>query len=516
MALPLTRVPIHCPQGEISGVQALGYQYFLRIPFARAERFALPQPLGAWSGVLDASQKPEQPFQVVAPFVSGSTTESEDCLFVNVYTPNADNKKRAVMVWFYGGGFTQGSAYNALYNGKHLAAKCDVVVVTVNYRVGLLGYGYFDHFAHPEFSPKPNLGLYDQIEALRWVKNSIAAFGGDPDMVTVFGQSAGAMSISAMLASPQAKGLFKRAICQSGGDALISSRETVARVTDNALRKIKIPSDNISLLKSIHAKDTVKGPDGLLHLTYGTELLPEKPLDVLLRGDGHKVDLMMGYTRHEVATPLLKHKLRFLLPIIKLFTTVKIQATYDDIHQMPLLSPKLNNEMQQAIDFYKSYYASVNKKGSEAGICTAILTDAIFAQPARNFLKAHSQHNENTYAFRFNWGVSILGTPPVSFHACDVPFPFGTLDALSKPFKWLTGVKKETEILSENMMYAWAAFAKTGNPNHSNLPQWKNFSTQAQGFMIFDNESQFVQDEREELFRFWDKFLGEYQSALLE
>src|SRR5690606_29055519 len=121
MAIHQERVTITCPQGVLSGIQQAKHQIFLRIPYIKAQRFALPEKITTWQGVLDASQKPEQPFQKVAPFVSGKTTESEDCLFLNVYTPNADNKKRAVMVWFYGGGFTQGSAYTALYNGKQLA-----------------------------------------------------------------------------------------------------------------------------------------------------------------------------------------------------------------------------------------------------------------------------------------------------------------------------------------------------------------------------------------------------------
>src|SRR5690606_1648071 len=135
------RVNTLCPQGELSGIQHAAHQSYTRIPYASAQRVAVREPVSHWQGGLDAGRKPEQPFQKVAPFVSGTTPESEDCLFLNIYTPRADNAKRTVMVWFYGGGFTQGSGFAALYNGKNLAEQCDVVVVTVNYRVGLLGYG---------------------------------------------------------------------------------------------------------------------------------------------------------------------------------------------------------------------------------------------------------------------------------------------------------------------------------------------------------------------------------------
>lgn len=510
------RIKITCPQGELSGIQAAAHQIFLRIPYAQAQRFALPEKINAWQGTLDASQKPEQPFQKVAPFVSGKTAESEDCLFLNVYTPKADNKKRAVMVWFYGGGFTQGSAYAALYNGKQLAEMCDVVVVTVNYRVGLLGYGYFEHLTKDDFKVPPNLGLYDQLESLRWVQTSIAAFGGDPDLVTVFGQSAGAMSINAMMACPQAKGLFKRAICQSGGDALISSKPKVAEINNQALKKINVHSGNIHELKTMDAKLMTKAPDGLLHIVYGTELLPEKPLDVIRRGEGLSIDLMMGYTRHEVATPLIKKKLSLIVPLIQLFTTLNLSATYQEIPNMPLLAPKLKTNMEELIAFYKSYYTKQNKKGSEAAICTAILTDAVFSRPARNILKAHSEFNENTYAFRFDWGLSLLGTTALSFHACDVPFPFNTLNALKPSLKIISGINHRTYALAENMMYAWAAFAKTGNPNHEGLPHWEKFSKTQQGFMSFNNECKFIEQERQEIFDFWDSFLGEYQSSTIE
>jgi len=516
MPTPHTRINITTPQGELSGIQAAGHQIYLRIPYVTAERFALPEKVNSWLGVLDASKPPEQPFQKVVPFVSGKTKESEDCLFLNVYTPKADNKKRTVMVWFYGGGFTQGSSYAALYNGKQLAEQCDVVVVTVNYRVGLLGYGYFDHLANENFSVPANLGLHDQLAALRWVQNSIAAFGGDPDSVTVFGQSAGAISINAMMACPQAKGLFKRAICQSGGDVLISSKPNVAEINNRALRKINVHENNLHELKTMSAKEMTKAPDGLLHLAYHTELLPEKPLDVIRRGEGLPLDLMMGYTRHEVATPLIKKKLSFLVPIIQMFTTLNLSATYSEIPDMPLLAPKLKNNMQEVVEFYKSYYAQKNKKGSEEAICTAILTDAIFSRPARNFLKAHSQFHENTYAFRFDWGLSLLGTTPLSFHASDVPFPFNTLHALKPSLKIIAGINKETYALAENMMYSWAAFAKTGNPNHAGIPHWEKFSATHQGFMSFNNECKFLDQERQEIFDFWDRFLGEYESSTIE
>jgi para-nitrobenzyl esterase len=510
------RVTLKCPQGELSGVQYAAHQVFLRIPYVQAERFQLPEPVNSWEGVLDASQKPEQPFQKVAPFVSGKTPESEDSLFLNIYTPKADNKKRAVMVWFYGGGFTQGSGYAALYNGKNLAEQCDVVVVTVNYRIGLLGYGYFEHLDDGELNVPPNLGLHDQLAALSWVQKSISDFGGDPDTVTVFGQSAGAMSINAMLACPQAEGLFKRAICQSGGDVLISSRSHVADVNNKALSKLGVQLDKLHELKTMHPKEMSKGPDGLLHLAYHTDLLPEKPLDVVLQGSGHKVDLMMGYTRHEVATPLIKKKLSLLVPVIEMFTDLKIQASYDEIPNMPLLAPKLKSNMDEVVAFYKSYYTKNKKKGSEAAICAAILTDAIFARPARTFLDAHSIHHENTYAYRFNWGLSILGTIPLSFHASDVPFPFNTLEALKPSLKVIAGVNQKTYALANNMMLAWANFAKFGDPNHDGLPAWGKYSKTQPGFMIFDEVSEFLDEERQEVFDFWDSFVGEFESSTIE
>lgn len=507
---------IHSPQGKLSGKQYKAHQSYLRIPYANAGRFKLPEPVKHWDGVLDASKKPEQPFQKVVPFVSGKTPESEDCLFLNVYTPKADDKKRTVMVWFYGGGFTQGSSYAALYNGKNLAELCDVVVVTVNYRVGLLGYGFFEHIDDGQLNVPPNLGLHDQLRALNWVQQSIASFGGDPDQVTVFGQSAGAISINAMLACPQAKGLFKRAICQSGGDVLISSKTAVANVNNRALNKLGVTLENLGVLHHMDAKQMTKGPDGLLHLAYGTELLPEKPLDVVRRGDGYKVDLMMGYTRHEVATPLIKKRLSWLMPLIQMFTTLNIQASYSDIPNMPLLAPRLKSNMEEVIAFYKSYYTKMNKKGSEAAICTAILTDAIFARPARNFLDAHSQFHENTYAYRFNWGLSLLKTIPISFHAVDVPFPFNTLEALKPSLKILAGVDDKAYTLANNMMMSWANFAKYGNPNHEGLPEWERYSKAHPGFMIFDKGCEFLPHERQEIFDFWNAFLGEFESSTID
>lgn len=507
---------LQCPQGEIQGIQKERHQYFLRIPFAKAhKRYVRADPVEQWDGVLDATQAPEQAPQKVAPLVSGSTPESEDCLFLNIYTPKADGKKRAVMVWLYGGGFTQGSAYTKLYNGKYLAERGDIVVVTVNYRIGLLGYGYFEHLKDHSLDAVPNIGLHDQLEALRWVQKTISCFGGDPEQVTLFGQSAGAMSICAMLACPQAEGLFKRAICQSGGDVLISSPETVRKVTDKALRKIGVDHSNVDLLSSLSSDALKKGPDELLHLAYGTELLPENPIEVLRKKRGHQVDLLMGYTQHEMALPLVAKKLGYIGKAIDRFSSVQLNASYKTVADMPLLSSAVKNKMKELIQFYQNYYQNKNQKLHESEICAAILTDAIFAVPTQRFLGAHSRYNPNTYAFRFDWGVSVLGSKAISFHACDVPFPFGTLNVLKGNFSRIAGIKAEAHALSDKMLDAWIAFAKTGNPNQPDDQQWQAYSNQSPGFMHFDHHSEFKSNERKELFDFWEQLLGHDVSSTL-
>ncbi|MGH7317841.1 MAG: carboxylesterase/lipase family protein, partial [Candidatus Rokuibacteriota bacterium] len=243
-------VLVETRRGRVRGVTESGLAVFRGLPFARppvgARRFQPPEPPAPWSGVRDAARfgtSAAQNGALVGPLMSlGIGRTGEDCLYLNVWTPRPDRARRPVLVWIHGGAFILGSGSQLLYDGSRLARRGDVVVVTVNYRLGALGFlGVQDRFGR-RLPATGNEGLLDQIAALEWVRDEIAAFGGDPDNVTIFGESAGAMSCATLLGMPRARGLFHRAILQSGAANYVWPRDTAARLADQVLAEIGVGS----------------------------------------------------------------------------------------------------------------------------------------------------------------------------------------------------------------------------------------------------------------------------------
>lgn len=221
---------VETKQGRLRGETDRNSCVWRGIKYAEAERFGVPKPVKHWEGVKDVTE-----FGVIAPQAKSSITpdglQGEDCLFLNVWSPAADGKKRPVMFWIHGGGFVIGAGSAPLYYGNNLSNNGDVVVVTINYRLGPLGFLYFKNEVCGKDSVENNLGIRDQIAALQWVKENIAAFGGNPDNVTIFGESAGGTSVETLLSVNSAKGLFHRAIAESGPPAIIWSPEIAMSVT---------------------------------------------------------------------------------------------------------------------------------------------------------------------------------------------------------------------------------------------------------------------------------------------
>ena len=185
-------------------------------------------------------------------------TQNEACLFLNVYTPAADSAHRPVMVWIHGGGFTGGSGSQALYEGASLTCRGDIVLVTINYRLGVLGYLDLNDYAEALEGVASNLGQRDQIAALQWVRDNIEAFGGNPNQVTIFGESAGGMAVSTLIAMPQAKGLFQRVIAQSGATQAVLDRQAAARILETVLGELDIAPEKIEKLRKVSTKDLLQ------------------------------------------------------------------------------------------------------------------------------------------------------------------------------------------------------------------------------------------------------------------
>ncbi|HSE04277.1 MAG TPA: carboxylesterase family protein, partial [Methylomirabilota bacterium] len=254
-------VMVETRRGAVRGVAAAGVAVFRGLPFARppvgALRFRPPEPPEPWSGVRDATRfgaSATQNGALVGPLMSlGITRTAEDCLYLNVWTPRADRARRPVLVWIHGGAFVLGSGSQTLYDGATLARRGDVVVVTINYRLGALGFLRARDRFGARLPATGNEGLLDQVAALEWVRDEIEAFGGDPGNVTIFGESAGAMSCATLLGLPRARGLFHRAILQSGAANFLWPRETAAQIADQLLDDLGIGSP-----EALHAAEPAR------------------------------------------------------------------------------------------------------------------------------------------------------------------------------------------------------------------------------------------------------------------
>lgn len=241
----------HTPLGKLRGAKVKDVYVWKGIRYAQAPvgdmRFKAPVPVKAWTGTQDALS-----FGAVAPqqesSIAGKEPQAEDCLYLNVWSPGADAKKRPVMVWIHGGGFVIGSGSSQMYEGTQMATNGDVVIVTINYRLGPLGFLYFNEEQRKQ-GFENNLGIKDQIAALKWVQQNIAAFGGDPAQVTIFGESAGGTSVQTLLASPMAKGLFAKAIVQSGPAGIIWKPQNATLITEKYMSLLGLQPTELAKLK---------------------------------------------------------------------------------------------------------------------------------------------------------------------------------------------------------------------------------------------------------------------------
>ncbi len=305
---------VQTTSGLVEGYVHKSIQVWKGIPFAKAPvgelRFMPPQPLEPWAGVRAAKEFGPASIQGEDRLMVGLTgraklAESEDCLYLNIWSPAADGKKRPVMVWIHGGAYVTGAGSIAWYDGSSFAEIGDVVVVTLNYRLGALGFLYLREWLGDEFANSGNLGLLDQVAALRWIHDNIAQFGGDPERVTIFGESAGAGSIGALLAMPKAGGLFQQAILQSGSGSLgIRTTEEASSISKQVLDAAGVRPGDLDALRSIPANQLVNAASAIgVPLPFGPVIdgdsLPVHPLQALEHGHAADLRTIIGINKDE-------------------------------------------------------------------------------------------------------------------------------------------------------------------------------------------------------------------------
>ncbi len=452
--------------GRLRGVETRGGLQFLGVPYAEAPRFAPPAPIKPWTGVHEArtpGPAAPQPDRAVARFTHGDppATDERECLNLNVFTPSPTGR-RPVLVWLHGGGFAVGHAGATLYHGAHLAGAADVVVVTVNYRLGSLGWLFHPDLAAVRGAPAGNWGLLDQIAALRWVRENILAFGGDPARVTLAGQSAGALCAMDLLVAPAARGLFGRAIVQSPPIGDVAGRPEPARGWAEALSELAgAPSGfDAALLRSLPAETIValhehlleapgyRGTRGAALPTVDAGSLPRSP--VADPGASGTVDVLIGSTDDE-GTFFVDSPWRPPPSPEQVDAVVRHLTGTDD--------------PAAVIDRYRAVALRQGRRDEPVALLVKIATDAIVARPTSEWVAARADAvtgaGGRVYRYRVDHrgAVAAMGAT----HTVEVPLLFGTWDD-GGPGQRLGGHGLGTEEVAREIVTAWARFVHGDDP----------------------------------------------------
>ncbi len=493
--------------GKIEGVFRKGLHIFRGVPFAAPpvgeRRWLPPEPPQPWSGVKPAvtfgPTCPQVPMEISVLNPPEQQPQSEDCLYLNVWTPGLDNAKRPVMVWIHGGGFTTGSGSWLVYNGRRLATRGDVVVVTINYRLNVFGFINLKEVTKGEIPATGNEGLLDQVFALQWVRDNISNFGGDPNNVTIFGESAGGMSVGTLLAMPRAKGLFHRAILQSGAGHHVSSLERAVKVAEMFLDILGVRPGGAEKLRSltteqlleaykelgVRARDPKSGLADLpLRPVVEGSVLPDMPPRAIGNGSADDVTIMVGTNLDEW----------------KLFALVDARLAEMDEAKLLRRCQRLvpGADAAALVETYRKARAGRGQPVTPVDLFTAIQSDRIFRIPAIRLTEAHRSRSRRSYMYLFDWVSPLRDGALGSCHALELGFVFGTLDDN------FTGTSEEARTLSEKMQDAWTSFARSGDPTCPGLGEWKTYGERRET-MILGKDCRLVEAPYDEERRAWEK-----------
>jgi len=476
------RVTLSTPLGALVGNRSRSYgraiDRFAGIPYALApvgaRRFRAPVPAGGWTGERDATQPAAAQPQVTGgpELVPGLPPArfDDDSLTVTVWAPDGGGP-HPVLVWIHGGSFMIGASSLPAYDAERLAADGDVVVVAMNYRLGALG---FMTVPHDDADTWANCGLLDQALALRWVRDHVGAFGGDPANVTVFGESAGGGSILHLLASPAARGLFDRAIVQSGSTGRTLSTEqadAIARVVLDELGIARATPDAIDAVTSeavvaaqTRAAAKLFGIAGLLpfHPALDPETLPVTPIAALRAGDARGIDLVLGVTTDEM-------RLFLEGPSIEPERLHKRVRRYFDLD---------DDATTSLLDSYRAVLRDAGETAEPIDVWAALYSDREMLVPSIAALDAHATSGGRTFGYRFEWHARPRadGLELRACHGVDIPFTFATFGVEG----WDAFVGADTDpdgahALSAALRGAWCAFARTTDPSHEGLGTWPGY-----------------------------------------
>jgi para-nitrobenzyl esterase len=495
--------------GSVRGVEVEGIKIFKGIPYGAStagnRRFMAPVNPARWTGVRDALEwGPSAPQRepgvnratsALAVAAAGLPPETEDCLRLNIWTPAVgDNRKRPVMLWCHGGGFSTGSGSSPVTDGTNLARRGDVVVVTINHRLNVLGYTSLAELdGGEEFAQTGSAGMLDIVHALGWVRDNIARFGGDPGTVTIFGQSGGGRKVATLLAMPSARGLFHRAIIESGATIKLVAPEQAANVarelvtalglTQPKVRDLQqLPLDRImsAYFAVVRKMNVDQMTQGFSPVVDGT-VIPAHPFHPTASAVSADVPVMLGSTRTELTSSADE----------QLFSLSEggMRGRIGDL---------LGDSASSVIEVYQKS----NPGATPSDIYFLIASDHRYSGPVMKIAERRAALGKGrVYLYYFRWETPVDGGRLKSPHTIEIPFAFDNV----KVAKRLTGGGPEAMALADKVSDAWIAFARTGNPDTPKLPRWTPFNATDRPTMVFDNKSRVendpIRDERQAMFR---------------
>ena len=486
--------------GKLRGAVTNGIHSFKGIPYgAPAQgpaRFKPPIKPAPWSGVRDALEFGPRAYQndnsfalmpeLLALFNAEPLPMSEDCLVLNVWTPALDGRKRPVMFWCHGGAFISGSGSSGWYDGTNLARKGDVVVVTINHRLGVPGFLYLGELAGEAYGASGNVGMLDIVEALKWVRDNIAAFGGDPGNVTIFGESGGGAKVSVLMAMPSAQGLFHKAIVQSGPAVTVMDRGDATETASMVLKELSLDAKQIDQLQKLPAKDLIKAQSELLaKVGFGLGALANRRrLGFNPVVDGHA----LPHHPFEPVAPTISANIPLMIGTNKdeILLFAPQLADLDESTMQTRMKAFVGDGAERVIEAYRR----ARPNASAAEIAVAITSDKFMRIGSITLAERKAaQHAAPVFMYLFTWETPVLGGKLKSPHALEIPFVFDNV-ATDR----LSGDTQTKFALAEKMSTAWIAFARGGDPNHRGIPKWPAYSSEQRATMIFDDECKIAND----------------------
>lgn len=485
--------------GKVAGYVDRGVLVFKGVPYgattARAGRFKAPKAPQPWTGVRSSRHfGPEAPqaFRSIWEndeegflFQWDYGYQSEDCLRLNIWSPSTQGKGRPVMVYLHGGGYSVGSSSELkMFDGVNLANRGDVVLVTINHRLNVLGYLNLAAYGE-EYAESGNAGTLDTLAALKWIRDNIAQFGGDPGSVTIFGQSGGGGKVCTLMAMPAARGLFHKAIVESGPTIRIGTEERSRELADRTLRRLGIAPADVKKLEEMpyaeleraaSAEIDASRPSGpmtlnrspSLGLNYGPvmdgKVVAQHPFDPAAPPAMADVPLMVGTTLNEF-TNGINHPDAFDMTSQQLKTKVE---------------ENFAGHGAEIIAAYRELYPKANPFQ-----LWSVISIARIRQSTLRLAEIKAAQPAPVYCYQFAWQTPVLDGRPMAFHCAELPFVFDNAELCEH----MTGGGEAARLLANRVSQAWVNFARSGNPNHAGLPDWKRFDPQARTTMIFDDSS---------------------------